>query len=79
MYLLSYDFGYINISISDCRNFMGNDIGVQHNPIFNESAIILLTYPLWYTTPVADHRRPSWTCPRTDPLNTPSWELCGWG
>ena len=46
---------------------MGNYFGVQHNPILNESPFISLTYPLWYTTPVADHRRPSWTCPRTDP------------
>ena len=35
VYLLSNDFAYIHISISGCRNFMGNDFGVQHNPILN--------------------------------------------
>ena len=40
VYLLSNDFGYIHISISGGRNFMGNDFGVQHNPILNESPFI---------------------------------------
>ena len=79
VYLLSNDFGYINISIFGCWNFMGNDFGVQHNPILNESPFILLTYPLRYTTPVADTDALHEPVPRPDPLNTPSWKFCGWG
>ena len=46
VYLLSNDFEYIHISISGCWNFMGNDFGVQHNHILNESQGYLTDLPL---------------------------------
>ena len=58
---------HISSCISSCWNFVRNDFVVHQTHNSNDIPFISLIYPLWLTTPVADHRLPSWSCPHTAP------------